>query len=795
MRAAREPVKGIARRGAAQDARVCGRYQRNGGSSAFAAYPSPTPAMSTHHRTSTSGMRRGELIALRQIVLMEAVATLALGALHLHVNPAAVDPWWQRVAVAALCAGFIGITYLNRPRLIGAALYVIYYAYTAWALELLVLNGFDANYAIGCLVVIASVCVGCLTFPPLRWYLGITLSTLVLLIVQFPVQSHPPLSRTLFVAYSALFSVLGYMTLRARLKAQEKLAASRAHYALISQAANDGLWDWDLVGQRVYYSPRWKAMLGLPEEEVGDAAGEWLDRIHADDSARVRRELRQHAEGGTDRFESEYRIRRADGEYIWVMSRGLALRDERGAPRFMAGSQTDITERKRTEEQLLHDALHDALTGLPNRALLLDRLGRVFKRGQRHPGQGFAVLFLDLDRFKVINDSLGHGAGDELLVTVTRRLQAFVREEDTVARMGGDEFAMVLADLPGETELGRIVARIQAEVSAPVRLCGREIVTTASIGIAIGPSGYGSAEELLRDADLAMYRAKSQGPGQAVVFDQALQSRTLAALELETELRRAIDRGELRLQYQPIVSMPGQRLTGFEALVRWHRQGVGVLSPLEFIPLAEETGLIEGLGRWVLGDACRQMREWRDQYPEAAELAINVNVSGRQLAYPEFVDDVAAALDESGLPPERLRLEITESVLLANPDQALRVLAQLRGLGVQLHLDDFGTGYSSFSYLHRFPIDAVKIDRSFVTGMDSNPRNAAIVRALMLLAQTLGVDVLAEGVETSGELAELEEIECHAGQGFLFSPPLDPRDAEALVLAGNLSVADGVPAR
>jgi diguanylate cyclase (GGDEF)-like protein len=453
----------------------------------------------------------------------------------------------------------------------------------------------------------------------------------------------------------------------------------------------------------------------------------------------------------------------------------------------MAGSQTDITDRKRTEEQLLHEALHDPLTGLPNRALLLDRLRQVFRRRVRSPDPGFAVLFVDLDRFKVINDSLGHAAGDELLVVVTRRLKAAIRLEDTVARLGGDEFAVVLSDLPGEAELVRIVSRIHAEIATPVRLRDREVVTTASIGIAIGPAGYARAEDMLRDADLAMYRAKGQGPGQYVLFDQAMQSRTLAALELETDLRRAIELGELRLQYQPIVSLPARQLTGFEALVRWHRPGHGVLPPGDFIPLAEQTGLIVGLGRWVLQEACRQMHVWQTSARAEAPLAISVNVSGRQLTHPGFVSDVADALHSSGLQPEHLRLELTESVLLSDPDAALPVLARLHALGVLLHLDDFGTGYSSFSYLHRFPIDAVKIDRSFVHGMDSNPRNAAIVRTLVVLAQTLGVAVLAEGVETTEEFAELEEISCPGGQGFLFAPPLDPADAEELLR----STADG----
>jgi diguanylate cyclase (GGDEF)-like protein/PAS domain S-box-containing protein len=748
--------------------------------------PSPTPfSMGDPH--DAEPLRRGDLLAIRLIVAMEAVATLVFGVLHRMANPAVVDPLWQRLALTAVCAVVVALTFRVRGRGLVAFLYLLYYAYTAWAIELLLLNRFDPDYAVGAIVVIASVCVGFLDFAPLRWYLAVTLCATAAVFWQAPPAAdahvHPPL----YVAYLGLFSALGYLVLRGRMNAQQELAASRAHYALTAQAANDGLWDWDLTSGRVHYSPRWKSMLGLAEDAVGESPEEWLGRVHPDDAERVRAELVRHWEGGSEHLESEFRILRGDEEYAWVLVRGLALRDARGKAHRMAGSQTDITDRKRTEEQLLHEALHDPLTGLPNRALLLDRLRQVFRRRLRNPEAGFAVLFVDLDRFKVINDSLGHAAGDELLTVVTRRLKSAIRLEDTVARIGGDEFAVVLADLPGDGELARIVARIHLEIATPVRLREREVVTTASIGIAIGPEGYVKAEDMLRDADLAMYRAKSQGPGQYVLFDQAMQSRTLAALEMETDLRRAIELGELRLQYQPIVSLPDRQLTGFEALVRWHRPGYGPLAPAEFIPLAEQTGLIVGLGRWVLREACRQMQSWQETARTDAPLAISVNVSGRQLTHPGFVADVSEALQASGLQPQHLRLELTESILLSDPDAALSVLARLHDLGVLLHLDDFGTGYSSFSYLHRFPIDAVKIDGSFVKGMDTNPRNAAIVRTLVVLAQTLGVSVLAEGVETTEEFAQLEEIQCPGGQGFLFAPPLDAADAEALLR----STADG----
>jgi diguanylate cyclase (GGDEF)-like protein len=394
---------------------------------------------------------------------------------------------------------------------------------------------------------------------------------------------------------------------------------------------------------------------------------------------------------------------------------------------------------------------------------------------------------VDLDRFKVINDSLGRAAGDALVREVGARLRAAAGDADTVARLGADQFAVLLAGVR-EGDATRFAARLQAEVAAPMVLAGREVVTTASVGVALGPAGYRQAEDLLRDADLATYRAKAHGPARVELFDREVHARTLDRLELETDLRVAADRGELRLHYQPIVALGDEHLTGFEALVRWQHPQRGLLPPLEFIPLAEETGLIHEIGRWVLREACRQAGEWRRALPAAPPFSVSVNVSARQLAQPDLVANVAHALADAGLEPPSLRLELTESALLADPDAALDVLLALQAVGVRLDLDDFGTGYSSFRYLHRFPIDAVKIDRSFVRGVNQDARNAAIMRTLVVLAETLGMQVVAEGIETPEEMFQVRGIRCGLGQGFYFSTPLDA-DAAAQALEGEITKA------
>ena len=560
------------------------------------------------------------------------------------------------------------------------------------------------------------------------------------------------------------------------------LRESEERYALAARGANDGLWDWHLLTNEVYYSARWKGMLGYADDQVGRSPDEWLKRVHPEDVPRLKAQIEAHVQGTAPQLEHEHRLLHKDGAYRWMLCRGVVVRDQTGRAYRMAGSLSDITERKLAEEQLLHDAFHDSLTTLPNRALFTDLLGRSLGRAQRRAEYRFAVLFVDLDRFKVVNDSLGHTVGDELLRAITRRIERCVRPGDTVARLGGDEFAILVDDIGNASDATRVADRIQRELTQPFNLSGHEVFTSASIGIALSASGYEEADDLLRDADTAMYRAKALGKARYEVFDTAMHARARALLELETDLRRAIERNEFRLYYQPMVSLDTGRIAGFEGLVRWQHPQRGLIGPAAFVPIAEETGLIIPIGRWVLKEACRQMRQWQERFPATHDLTISVNLSGKQFAQARLVEDVDQALRESGLAPGRLRLEITESAVMEDAPSAMAMIDQLRGLNVKIDIDDFGTGYSSLSYLQRFEADQLKIDRSFVSNIvGDRGENAEIVRTIVTLARHLGMEAVAEGVETQDQLRMLRELGCGSVQGFLFAAPVSEDEAGRLL--------------
>ena len=566
-----------------------------------------------------------------------------------------------------------------------------------------------------------------------------------------------------------------------RQRAEEALRESEERFALAALGANDGIWDWNLVTGAAQFSQRWRTMLGCTDCEAAPSIEEWFSRVHPEDLAGLRKALDAHLHGSTSHFEHEHRMLDSEGKVIWVLSRGLAVRGADGKPYRMAGSLTDITAHKHAEHQLLHDALHDALTQLPNRTLFIDHLGLAMEQVRRRKSSVVGVLFVDVDRFKNINDSLGHGIGDKLLVELAHRIAKVLRPGDTVARLGGDEFAVLLADIQGVNDATRVVDRILEVIREKLVIDRHEVTTTASIGVAISSPSYQRPEEILRDADTAMYRAKGAGRNCYQVFDQTMHHSVVALLKLETELRRAVERQQFIMHYQPIVSLDDRRIVGFEGLMRWIHPERGLVHPARFIAVAEETGLIVPLGWWALEQACQQGALWQKQFPMKPPLYVSVNVSGKVVMQPDMFDRVISMLDTSGLPPSSLRLEITENVIMDHGDAALTKLSQLHGLGVQFSVDDFGTGYSSLSYLQRFSYDTLKIDRSFVSGIDQKHDATAIVKTIVALAKMLKINVVAEGVETATQLKRLKEIGCPHAQGFWFSKPVGTSDAEALL--------------
>jgi diguanylate cyclase (GGDEF)-like protein/PAS domain S-box-containing protein len=563
-------------------------------------------------------------------------------------------------------------------------------------------------------------------------------------------------------------------------RAEEALRESEERYALAAQGANDGLWDWNLVDNVIYFSPRWKMMLGYQETEIVNRPEEWLDRVHVADRERVKDEIAAHQRGLTPHFESENRVLHKDGTFRWMLSRGLVVHDASGKALRMAGSQTDITGGK----------VADALTGLPNRLLFVDRLIRLIEHTKRHKDYLFAVLFLDLDGFKMINDSLGHVIGDQLLVGVANRLEKCLRVSDTVtrieklftlARLGGDEFTILLDQVKDLSDATLVAERIMKAIAAPFSLDGKKLFTSVSIGIALSNIGYDKPEDLLRDADTAMYRAKTLGKGRYEVFDLDMRASVIARLQLETDLRSALEREEFQNFYQPIVCLDSGRITGFEALLRWQHPTRGLLQPIDFIRVAEETGIIREIGWWNLQKACRQISAWNACRNASSPLTMSVNVSAKQFLQPNLAAEIGKLLHEVGLPPDTLKLEITESTVMADPSAAVEMLLQIKSLGVQLSIDDFGTGYSSLSYLHRFPLNTLKIDRSFTKAIGQGGDSMEIVRTILPMANSLRLNVVAEGVETAEQLAMLRKLRCEYAQGYYFSKPVTADEAGALL--------------
>jgi diguanylate cyclase (GGDEF)-like protein/PAS domain S-box-containing protein len=540
----------------------------------------------------------------------------------------------------------------------------------------------------------------------------------------------------------------------------------------------------DEVSSAVYMSPQVERLLGYaPEEWLVDPAF-FLKLLHPGDRERVLAENERTNRSG-EPFDMEYRLISRDGRTVWVRDEAVLVKDETGRPLYWQGVMIDVTERKVLERRLRHQALHDPLTDLPNRTLLMDRIGQALVRAERR-GTKVAVLFMDLDNFKHVNDSLGHEVGDHLLVEVAERLRECLRAEDTIARLGGDEFIILLEDLEGEQEATAVASQVAQVLRPPILLDNQEIFVTTSIGIAIGTSREDRPEVLLREADVAMYRAKAGGKDHYTVYRPEMGQLSSQRLTLEGDLRRALEREEFVLYYQPKVLVETGKIFAFEALTRWEHPERGLLHPADFIPLAEETQLIIPIGRWVLEQACCQVREWQKRYPADQPLAVNVNLSARQFYDPDLVEQVAGVLEETALDASSLVLEITEGTTMQEAVSTTATLAALRGLGVRLAIDDFGTGYSSLSYLKRFPVDVIKIDRSIVEGLGQDRADSAIVSATITLAHALGLEVVAEGVETGEEAVELQTLGCNFGQGYYWATPLPARETGALLEAASV---------
>jgi len=568
---------------------------------------------------------------------------------------------------------------------------------------------------------------------------------------------------------------------------RRQLAERDRLFQLISENAADMIAVVDKNGHRLYNSPAYQKILGYTQQDLTNSSP--MEQIHPDDCARVLAAAEKARI--TERGERlEYRIRHKDGSWRVLESTASAIRGPKGETEGLVVVNRDITERKRAEEMLAHSAFHDGLTNLANRTLLLDRMGRALATFRRHADFKFAVLFIDIDGFKVFNDSLGHAAGDVLLVQISQRLTACLRRVDTIsrprqidgedslfgdntlARPGGDEFAVLAEELRDPSDAIRVAERIQQRLTPPFDVNGHEIVITASIGIAFNNNISAEAQDVLRDAEIAMYRAKHTGKAHCEVFDNAMHAGAIKRLQLETDMRRAVDLGEFHVYYQPIVSLQEGQIVGFEALTRWHSPK-GLVMPNDFIPVADETGIILAINRQLLPEACQQLRSWQQLFPCDPPLSLSVNISPKQFAQPDLASQIGQLLQQSGMDPRCVDLEITETIAMADAERSAEVLSQLKALGVGLDIDDFGTGYSSLSRLQRFPVDTLKIDRAFVSHMDSDRETHEIVRIIVMLAHNLGLTVVAEGVETQAQLDLLKHVGCERAQGYLFSKPVD----------------------
>ena len=577
----------------------------------------------------------------------------------------------------------------------------------------------------------------------------------------------------------ALLEATIFATLeRARMK--QALSEVQERFALAVRGANDGVWEWILETGEMHFSRRWRELLGYGVDDLSNTVSEWFDRVHPDDIDGLRTDINAHLAGEKPYHESEHRIRASDGTYRWVISRAVAQR-EGNRPVRMAGSLTDTSDFRLREQKLREESRQDPLTGLPRREPFLEELARAVDMTSADPNYTFTVLMVDVDRFRWLADSIGHQAADGMLSILARRLLACVRPGDTVSRFGGDKFAVLLENLDDVQVATDIANRIRLSVHEPFDVDGQTVYTTVSIGLTTSSRGYDDPDEVISDVAAAANKAKERGQDRHEVFDTKMRIDALTTLRLEVALRQAVERDEFELHYQPIVELGTGNLAGFEALARWRHPRRGIVSPGEFIPVAEQTGLIVQIGRWAIREALRQLGRWQESLPALGPLSMSVNLSGRQIADPRLLEEIESALRENNVKAGTFRLELTESVLMDNAETVHRILSALRKQGVCIWVDDFGTGYSSLSYLHRFPVDGLKIDKTFVDALDGSDQGAAMIRTILSLADNLDFEVIAEGIEQTMQADELIRLGCQKGQGFLFGRPLAAASVAGLI--------------
>ncbi len=571
-----------------------------------------------------------------------------------------------------------------------------------------------------------------------------------------------------------------------RAQMRQALSEVQERFALAVRGANDGVWEWILETGEMHFSRRWRELLGYGVDDLSNSVNEWFDRVHPDDVASLKEDIDAHLSGDSPYHESEHRIRASDGTYRWVISRAVAQR-QNGRPVRMAGSITDTSDFRLREEKIREESRQDPLTGLPRREPFMEQLARAVRLADTDDTYCFTVLMVDVDRFRWLADSIGHQAADGMLAILARRLVACVRPGDTVSRFGGDKFAVLLENLRDVDTATDIANRIRMSVHEPFDVEGQTVYTTVSIGLTTSDRGYADVDEVISDVAAAANKAKERGQDRHEVFDTKMRIDALTTLRLEVALRQAVEREEFELHYQPIVDLETGALMGFEALTRWRHPRRGIVSPGEFIPVAEQTGLIIPIGRWAIRTALEQLGRWQNSLPSSnggRPLSMSVNLSGRQIADPRLLDEIRSAMAENSIVEDTFRLELTESVLMDNSEAVSRTLASLRGNGVRIWVDDFGTGYSSLSYLHRFQFDGLKIDKSFVDALDGSQQGSAMIRTILSLASNLGVQVIAEGIEYTVQADQLIQLGCDLGQGYLFSRPIAAAKVEGYANAG-----------